>query len=53
MENILDKLSSYNILNNLLPGGVFCYLMDFLFKINLLKDDAIMNLCIFYWYDYE
>ena len=49
MENILDKLSSYNILNNLLPGAVFCYLMDFLFKINLLTDDAIMNLCIVYF----
>ena len=49
MENILDKLSSYSILNNLLQGGIFCYLMDFLFKINLLKDDAIMNICIFYF----
>lgn len=49
IENILDKLSSYNILNNLLPGTIFCYLMDYLLKINLFKKDVIVNLCLFYF----
>lgn len=27
MDNLLTKLSAYNILNNMIPGGIACYLL--------------------------
>ena len=32
MDKFLAQLSSYNILNNLLPGAIFCFVLKFLFK---------------------
>lgn len=32
MSKILNKISSYNLLNNLVPGFMYCYLMDKFFK---------------------
>lgn len=49
MEKILDKLSSYNLLNNLFPGTIFCYLMNILIGINLLNEDFIVNIFLFYF----
>lgn len=49
MEKFMEKLSSYNILNNLLPGTIFCYFMDMLFNINLLKNSIIVDLFLFYF----
>lgn len=49
MENFLDKLSSYNLLNNLFPGTIFCYLMNMLLEINLLNEDFIVNIFLFYF----
>ena len=28
VKSVLDKISSYNIFNNLFPGIVFCYIVD-------------------------
>lgn len=50
MEKFLEKLSSYNILNNLLPGTIFCYLTEILFNVNLIKDGIVLNIFIFYFY---
>lgn len=49
MENIINKISSYNLLNNMLPGSMFCYAMDNLLGIDILKDDIILNLFLFYF----
>lgn len=49
MEKFIEKLSSYNILNNMLPGAIFCYLIELLFNINLIKDDIISNIFIYYF----
>lgn len=35
MEKFIEKLSSYNLLNNLLPGVVFFYSLKIMFNINL------------------
>ena len=35
MESLLEKLSSYNILNNLIPGAVFVFWVELLDIISL------------------
>lgn len=49
MEKFIDKLSSYNLLNNMLPGSVFCYLFNKIVNINLLQDNIIENLFLYYF----
>lgn len=49
MEKFIDKLSSYNLLNNMLPGAVFCYVLNVLMNINILRDKIIENLFIYYF----
>ncbi|MFL0198895.1 hypothetical protein ACJDU8_25605 [Clostridium sp. WILCCON 0269] len=49
MEKFIDRLSSYNLLNNMLPGAVFCYLLNTLMNINVLHDGIIQNLFIYYF----
>ena len=53
MENILEKLSSYNILNNLLPGVVFIYFWDKVFltmKFSLSQHDIITSIFLYYFF---
>lgn len=49
LKQIADKISSYNIFNNLYPGIVFCYLLKFMFNINILSDNWFERLIIFYF----
>ena len=44
IKQIIDKISSYNIFNNLYPGIIFCYLLKIMFKINILVDNWFENL---------
>jgi len=39
MEKFFEKISSYNLLNNLLPGAVFCYLLKYFTSINLISEE--------------
>jgi len=49
LKQIVDKISSYNIFNNLYPGIVFCYILKFIFKISILTDNWFENLVVFYF----
>lgn len=49
MEKFIEKVSTYNILNNILPGIVFCYLVEKLFGLNMVEYSVIENLFIFYF----
>ena len=49
MEKFLDKLSSYHLLNNLLPGAVFCFLMSIYWDRNILSSNIIENIFIYYF----
>lgn len=49
LKQIVDKISSYNIFNNLYPGIVFCYLLKFLFQTNILSDNWFENIVVFYF----
>jgi hypothetical protein len=49
MEKIFDKLSSYNVLNNIIPGAAFFWLCK-LFRIVILPTSStIENLLIYYF----
>jgi len=49
LTQIIEKISSYNIFNNLYPGILFIYLLKFMFRINLLSDNWLENLVVFYF----
>ena len=53
MENILEKLSSYNILNNILPGVVFIFFWDKSFptmKFASSEDNLISSIFLYYFF---
>ena len=49
MESILEKISSYNLFNYLLPGVVLCVVSDRYFDIPLLQDSIITGLFLYYF----
>lgn len=49
MNEFLDKISSYNIFTNLLPGVVFCFLADNSFGYSLIQDDVIVGMFLYYF----
>ena len=49
MEDILNKLSSYNIFNYLLPGIMFVYLSDLFTSYSFIQDDILLALFLYYF----
>ena len=49
MEKILEKMDSYNILNNLFPGVVLDYLFEKMLNIDLVQGSIIENLFLYYF----
>lgn len=49
MKDIFNKISSYNILNYLIPGAVFWYLCPKLCKVSLPIDSTVGELVGFYF----
>lgn len=53
MENILEKISSYNILNNILPGVIFIFFWDKSFstmQFALPKETIITSIFLYYFF---
>lgn len=50
MKDILDKLSSYNIFNYLLPGVLFAVFGSRLTGIPLLSEDLVIGVFLYYFY---
>lgn len=46
---LLDKLSQYNFLTNILPGSVLCIIMKYLVGYNLIPDDYYQAGIVFYF----
>lgn len=42
MENLLDRISSYNIFNNLIPGVLFLFLIDALEIIDIEENSVFL-----------
>lgn len=49
MSKLLSKISSYDILNNLIPGFMYYYFMDIFFHIKLISEDIILKFLFFYF----
>lgn len=49
MKNLLDKLSSYNLFNYLLPGVLFAVLSDRLTSYSLLVDNIVIGVFVYYF----
>lgn len=49
MKDLLDKLSSYNIFNYLLPGAVFAGLGAQLTSYSLVQDNLLIGLFLYYF----
>ena len=49
MEKFLEKISSYNILNNLLPGSIFCYLLKIFYGIDIISESVVEILFLYYF----
>lgn len=49
MKELLDKLSSYNIFNYLLPGILFAAFVDRLTSLQILQKDIVIGVFIYYF----
>lgn len=49
LKNIMTKITSYNLFNNLLPGIVFVQIFQRIFDKNVLTDKTLENLFIYYF----
>lgn len=50
MKELLDKLSSYNIFNNLLPGVLFAMFVDALTSMKVLQKEIIVGVFVYYFF---
>ena len=49
MKEIIDKISSYNLFNNLLPGVIYVYLVSYLTDLNLIVDNLLCGIFVYYF----
>ena len=49
LKNILTKITSYNLFNNLLPGIIFIQIFQKILNKNILTDKMLENLFIYYF----
>jgi Na+(H+)/acetate symporter ActP len=49
MDKLIERLSSYHLFNNLLPGAVFAFFVDTIGDIHLAGKDIFLNFFVFYF----
>lgn len=49
VKSVSEKISSYNIFNNLLPGIAFCYILDKTTRFTIANGSLLENLFIYYF----
>ena len=49
LSDLLDKLTSYNLFNYLLPGAVFAYFAEQSFGVKLVPDDLVTAAFVYYF----
>lgn len=49
MSDFLNKLSSYNLFNNLLPGILFVVLLNHFTQYRILQDNLLLNVFLYYF----
>ncbi len=45
----MEKISSYNLFNNLLPGAVFSFIVNNIGNISLIHDNVLISFFMFYF----
>ena len=50
MKDLLDKLSSYNVFNYLLPGIIFVVLAEKLTSFSFIQKDIILGVFLYYFF---
>ena len=48
-KGFIEKLSSYNLFNNLYPGIIFCCILKYLLNVDILLDEWYENAFLFYF----
>lgn len=46
---LIEKISQYNFLTNILPGTVLCLILQYLLGYNVIPDDAYSAAVVFYF----
>lgn len=49
MKDLLDKLSSYNLFNYLLPGVLFAVIIDELTPLRVIQKDIVLGVFVYYF----
>lgn len=49
MKELLDKISSYNLFNYLLPGILFSLIASKITELNLIQSDVIIGVFLYYF----
>jgi hypothetical protein len=49
MSDFLNKLSSYNLFNNLLPGILFVVLLNHFTQYRIIQDNLLLNVFLYYF----
>ena len=49
MDGLLDKISSYNIFNYLLPGSLFAVIGDVVTDYRFVQEDIVVGLFLYYF----
>lgn len=49
MNELVQKISTYNIFNYLFPGAIFAYMVETFTKFNLVQKDILMSLFLYYF----
>ena len=49
MKELLDKISSYNLFNYLLPGVLYAFIASELTTVNLIQKDLIVGAFLYYF----
>lgn len=48
-KSFIEKISSYNLFNNLYPGIIFCCILKYLLNVDILLDEWYENAFLFYF----
>lgn len=48
-KTIIDKVSQYNIITNILPGTILCIVLKYLVGYEIIVDEPYLNGFIFYF----
>jgi len=49
MKELIDKISTYNIFNYLLPGVLYCYTLPQITSYNLIQEDMLVGAFLYYF----